>query len=67
MAKIVIDNQERVDGGSNFEYPGQRWVIQLVSFNCVQGQRISVECSRSKPVKYYVGRLPKGLEEYQLK
>jgi len=30
IAKIVIYDQARVNGGSNSEYPGQRWVLKLV-------------------------------------
>ena len=30
IAKIVIYDQARVNGGSNYEYPGQRWVLKLV-------------------------------------
>ena len=30
IAKFVIYVQARVNGGSNYEYPGQRWVLKLV-------------------------------------
>ena len=30
IAKIVIYDQARVNGGSNYKYPGQRWVLKLV-------------------------------------
>ena len=32
LAQIIIYDQTRVNGGSNFGYPGQRWVSQLVYF-----------------------------------
>ena len=30
IAKFVIYDQVRVNGGNNYEYPGQRWVLKLV-------------------------------------
>ena len=30
LAKIVICDQARVSCGSNYVYPGQRWVLKLV-------------------------------------
>ena len=30
IAKIVIQNQVRVNGKSNYEYPGQRCILKLV-------------------------------------
>ena len=30
--KIVMNDQARVNGGSNYEYPGQRWVLNLVKY-----------------------------------
>ena len=30
FSKIVIYDQARVNGGSHYEYPGKRWVLQLV-------------------------------------
>ena len=30
IAKIVIKHQARLNGGSNYEHPGQRWVPKLV-------------------------------------
>ena len=30
MYKIVIHDQARVNGGSNYENPGQLWVLKLV-------------------------------------
>jgi len=35
IAIIVNYNQARVNGGSNYEYPGQRCVLQLV-YNKIQ-------------------------------
>ena len=30
IAKTVICDQARVNGKSNYEYPGQRWVLKLI-------------------------------------
>ena len=32
IAKIVISDQGRVNGGSNYMYPGQNWVLKLVEY-----------------------------------
>ena len=29
-AKIIINDKERVNGGTNYDSPGQRWVPKLV-------------------------------------
>ena len=31
IGKIVISDQARINGGSIYEYPGQRWVPKLVN------------------------------------
>ena len=36
IAKIVIYDQVRVNGGSNYEYPGQRWVLKLVKYKIME-------------------------------
>ena len=32
IAKIVIYDQARVNGGSNYKYTGKRWVLKLVKY-----------------------------------
>ena len=34
-AKIVIYEKVRVSGGSNYEYPGERWVLNLVQYKII--------------------------------
>ena len=43
IAKIVIYEQARVKGGSNYKYPWLRWVLKLVSMK-YSGWEESEDC-----------------------